>query len=235
MSDLLKWTPPDISHSAVLQGRTARLERLDPTRHAAEIYQANSADDAIWAWLPYGPFSSSAAYHRWVSEVSAWDHTRFYAVRDQIAGRWAGVASYLRDDPANGVIEIGHINFSKAMQRTPAATEAITLMIAQAFEAGYRRVEWKCDAGNIPSRRAAQRFGFSYEGVFRQHQIVKGRNRDTAWYAMIDAEWPALREAYAAWLSPANFDAKGQQIERLSDVTRLVRTADDPALGGSAG
>ena len=125
---------------------------------------------------------------------------------------------------------MGHINFSPALQRTPAATEAIFLMMSWAFEAGYRRFEWKCDALNIGSRRAAQRFGFSYEGIFRQATVVKGRNRDTAWFAAIDAEWPALKEAFGAWLNPANFDADGAQRERLSDLTKLVRETSDPGL-----
>jgi RimJ/RimL family protein N-acetyltransferase len=142
------------------------------------------------------------------------------------------VASYLRITPEMGSIEVGHICLSPEIARGRAWTEAMFLMMDWAFRAGYRRYEWKCDALNIPSRRAAQRLGFSYEGVFRQAAVVKGRNRDTAWFAIVDKEWPALSEAYRAWLSPANFDAKGRQLERLSDLTRLVRAGSDPVLGG---
>ena len=154
----------------------------------------------------------------------------FWAIREAGAAHPVGVASYLRITPEHGVIEVGHICLSPALQRSRAATEAMFLMMDWAFSHGYRRYEWKCNALNMASRGAAQRLGFSYEGIFRQATVVKGRNRDTAWFAVIDAEWPALREAYAAWLSPRNFDAAGRQKERLSDLTRLVRAADDPAL-----
>jgi len=153
----------------------------------------------------------------------------FYAITDLDSGHLGGVASYLRITPQAGTIEVGHINFAASLQRTRAATEAIFLLIQWAFEAGYRRFEWKCDALNMPSRRAAQRFGLSYEGVFRQATVVKGRNRDTAWFAAIDAEWPALKEAFTLWLDPSNFDAQGQQRESLGSLTRLVRVASDPA------
>ena len=141
-----------------------------------------------------------------------------------------GVAAYLRITPEHGSIEVGHICLSPALQRSRAATEAMWLMMEWAFSNGYRRYEWKCNALNIPSRRAAQRLGFSFEGIFRQHMIIKGRNRDSAWFAVTDQDWPALREAYAAWLNPANFDAEGRQRERLSDLTNLVRVSDDPGL-----
>ena len=165
------------------------------------------------------------------------EHTtdpQFYAVFNKDSDAYEGVASFLRIDPSAGSIEVGHINFSPALQKTRAATEALYLMMAWAFDAGYRRFEWKCDALNLGSRRAAQRLGLSYEGVFRQATVVKGRNRDTAWFAAIDAEWPALKEAFSAWLSDRNFALDGAQIERLSDLTQLVRVADDPALSTSA-
>jgi RimJ/RimL family protein N-acetyltransferase len=224
------WTPPPRPGPEVLEGRFARLERLQADRHAADLYRANSADAAIWDYLPYGPFSSAAQYHRWVREIAAGDDPVFYAIKDKQTGHFAGVASFLRITPQAGSIEVGHINLSPELQRRPAATEAMFLMMQWAFEAGYRRYEWKCNALNLASRRAAQRLGFSYEGVFRQAGVVKGRNRDTAWFAAIDAEWPALKEAFTAWLSPVNFDAEGRQVERLSDLTRLVRVAGDPAL-----
>ena len=226
------WTPPPRPGPAVMAGRFARLERLSADRHAADLYRANSADDAIWTYLPYGPFHSAAQYHRWVRGIEDGEDPLFYAVRDLETGHCCGVASYLRIDPGAGSIEVGHVNFAPELQRRPAATEAMALMMQWAFEEGYRRYEWKCDALNRASRAAAQRLGFSYEGVFRQAGVVKGRNRDTAWFAAIDSEWPALKEAFAAWLSPANFDANGQQVERLSDLTRLVRAADDPTLRG---
>lgn len=224
------WTPPPPPGPEALEGSFARLERLQADRHAADLHRANSAHAAIWDYLPYGPFSSAAQYHRWVREVTAGDDAFFYAIKDKQTGHFAGVASFLRITPQAGSIEVGHINLSPELQRRPAATEAMFLMMQWAFEAGYRRYEWKCNALNLASRRAAQRLGFSYEGVFRQAAVVKGHNRDTAWFAAIDAEWPALKEAFTAWLSPSNFDAEGQQVERLSDLTRLVRVADDPAL-----
>ena len=224
------WSPPPRPDGVPLEGRHARLERLDPDRHAADLHRANSVEDRIWTYLPYGPFSSAATYHRWAREVSAGSDPMFYAIQDRASGHWAGVASYLRIAPEAGSIEVGHINFAAELQRTPAATEALFLMMEWAFEAGYRRFEWKCDALNRGSRRAAQRLGLTYEGVFRQATVVKGRNRDTAWFAAIDAEWPALREAFSAWLSPSNFDADGRQRERLSDLTRLVRAGGDPTL-----
>ncbi len=225
------WSPPARPDSTgVLTGRYARLEPLVAEKHAALLFRAYVGQDHVWDFLPYGPFSSAAQYHRWVREMETTPDLQFYAIFNIASGAFEGVASFLRINPAAGSIEVGHINFSPALQRTPAATEAIFLMMSWAFEAGYRRFEWKCDALNIGSRRAAQRFGFSYEGIFRQATVVKGRNRDTAWFAAIDAEWPALKEAFGAWLNPANFDADGAQRERLSDLTNLVRETSDPGL-----
>ncbi|GKY86894.1 GNAT family N-acetyltransferase [Sinisalibacter aestuarii] len=226
------WTAPPRPGAASLRGHYAELQPLRAETHAAELFKANIASDAIWDFLPYGPFASASSYHRWVREVSAGDDPFFYAIRNRESGHWEGVASYLRISPEAGSIEVGHINFAPALQRSRAATEAMFLMMQWAFEAGYRRYEWKCDARNLPSRRAAGRLGLSYEGIFRQAAVVKGRNRDTAWFAAIDGEWPALKEAFTAWLSPSNFDAEGRQKERLGDLTRLVRVAEDPALRG---
>lgn len=226
------WTPPPRPTGAPLTGRHAELAPLRAEVHAAELFKANIASDAIWDYLPYGPFASASSYHRWVREASAGDDPFFYAIRNRDTGQWQGVASYLRITPDAGSIEVGHINFSPALQKSRAATEAMFLMMEWAFEAGYRRYEWKCDALNLPSRRAAQRLGLSFEGIFRQAAVVKGRNRDTAWFAAIDSEWPALKEAFTAWLSPSNFDAEGRQKERLGDLTGLVRAAADPALRG---
>lgn len=224
------FVPPPRPGAGVLEGRLVRLERLEADRHAADLHRAFAGDDALWDYLPYGPFGSAARYHRWVNDHAGGTDPVFCALRSRATGQCGGVASFLRITPACGTIEVGHICIAPGMQRSPAATEAMFLMMAWAFEAGYRRYEWKCDALNLPSRRAAQRLGFSFEGVFRQATDVKGRNRDTAWFACIDSEWPALRECYAAWLSVANFDAQGRQKERLSDLTRLVRAASDPAL-----
>jgi RimJ/RimL family protein N-acetyltransferase len=224
------WTPPPAPEGAPLEGQFVRLERMEPDTHAADLHRAYTGHDRLWDYMPYGPFSSSAAYHRWAKETASGQDPLFYVLRDKTTGHCGGVASYLRITPAAGTIEVGHICLAPEIARGRVWTEAMFLMMEWAFAAGYRRYEWKCNALNIASRRAAQRLGFSYEGIFRQATVVKGRNRDTAWFAVIDAEWPALREAYAAWLSPRNFDAAGRQKERLSDLTRLVRAADDPAL-----
>lgn len=216
------WTPPPAPGRRVMQGRLVRLEPL-MVDHAAALHAANTSVPN-WAYLPYGPFPTLAGYADWVSEVSRHADPLFFAVIDHAAGP-VGVASYLRIAPASGSIEVGHINFSPRLQGRPGATEAMVLMMAWAFDAGYRRYEWKCDALNAPSRRAAQRLGLSYEGIFRQATVVKGRNRDTAWYAAIDAEWPALKAAFETWLDPANFDADGRQRQRLSDLTRPLLAA----------
>jgi RimJ/RimL family protein N-acetyltransferase len=223
------WTPPPRPDWSVREGRLARLERLDPDRHGAELFAANRASDAIWDYMPYGPFDRRDAYVDWLGWAAGQDDPRFYAIRDRGTGRTAGVASYLRIAPEAGSIEVGHIALSPALQRNPAATEAMALMMGWAFSAGYRRYEWKCNALNRASRRAAERLGLSYEGVFRQAAVIKGRNRDTAWFAAIDAEWPALRAAFDTWLDPANFDAQGRQRRRLSDLTRPILVARDPA------
>jgi RimJ/RimL family protein N-acetyltransferase len=213
-----------------LEGRYTRLERLDPSAHAGDLFAANRASDAIWDYLPYGPFPEVAGYRRWVADMAALQDPFFYAIRDRTTGQAGGVASYLRITPEAGTIEVGHINLAPVLQRTRAATEAMFLMMDWAFGAGYRRYEWKCNALNLGSRRAAERLGLSYEGVFRQAAVVKGRNRDTAWFAATDQDWPALRAAFAAWLDPANFDVGGQQRQRLAELTAPVRVASDPGL-----
>ncbi|MFT7596829.1 MAG: RimJ/RimL family protein N-acetyltransferase [Paracoccaceae bacterium] len=224
------WTPPLAPMGEVLQGRYVRLEPLSADAHAALLFRAYAGQDSLWDYMPYGPFSSVAQYHRWVSDTVADKAHLFYAIRNLETDEIGGVASYLRIRPETGSIEVGNINYALCLQRTRAATESMSLMMAWAFDAGYRRYEWKCNALNRPSRAAGQRLGLSFEGVFRQHLVVKGRNRDTAWFAAIDSEWPALREAMRVWLEPRNFDAQGRQIESLSDLTRLVRVASDPSL-----
>ncbi len=227
------WAPPPApDNTLILDGAYCCLEPLVAEKHAALLYRSYVGQDHVWTYLPYGPFSSSSQYHRWCRETEEDGSTEFFAVLNKISGAYEGVASFLRIAPQAGSIEVGHINFSPALQQTRAGTEALYLMMAWSFEAGYRRFEWKCDALNAGSRRAAQRLGLSYEGVFRQAAVVKGRNRDTAWFAAIDSEWPALKEAFRVWLDPSNFDAQGRQKERLSDLTQLVRAAEDPSLAG---
>lgn len=230
VKSLENWSPPPAPDGAALEGAYARLEPLSAENHAALLFRAYVGHDHVWDYMPYGPFSSASQYHRWVRDHAGKPDPFFYAIKNLETGNWEGVASYLRVSPEAGSIEVGHISLSPALQRTRAATEAMYLMMRYAFEAGYRRYEWKCNAQNLASRRAAQRFGFSYEGVFRQAAVVKGRNRDTAWFAAIDAEWPALKEAFEAWLTPTNFDDDGKQRERLGDLTGLVRVASDPVL-----
>lgn len=224
------WTPPPPPGPAVLSGRFVRLERLDPDRHAADLFAAYAGADAVWDYLPYGPFPGPGAYRDWAAGMAGQPDPFFYALCDGATGRAAGVASFLRITPAAGSIEVGHIALSPRLQRSPAATEAMALMMGWAFGAGYRRYEWKCDALNLPSRRAAARLGLSYEGTFRQAAVVKGRNRDTAWFAAIDGEWPALSAAFGTWLDPANFDAAGVQRQSLSALTAPLLAARDPAL-----
>lgn len=204
-------------------GRFCSVEPLDPDRHAAQLYEANKLDreGKIWTYLPYGPFETLASYLDWVNEHCRKDDPSFYAIVDN-TGKAIGVASYLRIIPKSGSIEVGHINYSPLLQRSPAATEAMYLMMNRAFELGYRRYEWKCDALNAKSRAAAQRLGLSFEGIFRQATVYKGRNRDTAWYAAIDQEWRALKNAFLNWLDPTNFDEHGEQKIRLSELTKPI-------------
>jgi RimJ/RimL family protein N-acetyltransferase len=215
------WTPPPRPLRQNLKGRTCRLEPLDPARHGAELHSANllDTDHRNWTYLSYGPFTSLDGYLDWARSVAGKDDPQFHAIVDRATGHAVGVASYLRIDPEAGSIEVGHINYSPRLQRTVAATEAMYLMMRQAFGLGYRRYEWKCNALNAPSRAAAQRLGLSYEGVFRQARVDKGHNRDTAWYAAIDREWPALDRAFQRWLDPANFDIHGRQRTSLSELT----------------
>ena len=218
------WQPPERPSRTVLDGRYCRVEPLHAARHAADLFAANAldVDGAGWTYLTSGPFANFAEYQAWIEKVSVSDDPLFHALIDLRTQKAVGVAAYMRIDPAHGVVEIGSLRFSPLMQRTPVATEAMYLMMQRVFALGYRRYEWKCDTHNAPSRAAAQRLGFSYEGVFRQASVYKGRSRDTAWYAMIDSEWPELDRAFRRWLDPANFDAQGRQRERLSDLTAPV-------------
>jgi len=211
---------------APMDGRFCRLEPLDPKTHGASLYRAQALDveGKNWTYLPYGPFETRESYHDWMDQWSGGRDPLFYAIVESETDKAVGVSSYLRIDPGSGSIEVGHINYSPLLQRTPAATEAMYLMMKHAFELGYRRYEWKCDALNALSRAAAQRLGFSFEGIFRQATVVKGHNRDTAWYAAIDKEWPALKAAFLQWLDPSNFDEKGKQRRRLSALTGPILT-----------
>ena len=198
------------------EGRHCRVERLAPA-HAEALFDAyaEAEDGRDWTYLGYGPFESSASYRRWIERHAAQRDPHFRVIVPRTVGRPEGVASWLRIDPEAGSIEVGHVCLAPALQRTPAATEAMYLMMREAFSLGYRRYEWKCDALNERSRRAALRFGFTFEGVFRQATVYKGRSRDTAWYSVIDREWPALRDAFERWLEPTNFDADGHQRRAL--------------------
>lgn len=213
------WTPRSRPSRTPIEGRFVRLEMLDTDRHAAALFAANSADqeNRIWTYMPYGPFHDESAYHDWVGQMAKSDDPLFHAIIDKASGKAVGVASYLRIEPAIGVIEVGHINYAPALQRSTGATEAMYLLMKRVFdELGYRRYEWKCDALNAPSQAAAGRLGFIYEGTFWQATIYKGRNRDTAWYSIIDKDWPKIRAVFEAWLAPENFDAAGKPRRRLS-------------------
>jgi RimJ/RimL family protein N-acetyltransferase len=202
-----------------MEGRLCRLEPIDVERHAADLHAANREDKTgrNWTYLAYGPYERLEDYREWMRATCLGEDPLFHAVIDLKTGRAMGVASYLRIDPAPGVIEVGHINYAPPLQRTAAATEAAFLMMRRVFdELGYRRYEWKCDALNAPSRAAALRLGFRFEGIFRQATVYKSRNRDTAWYAIIDRDWPELKARYERWLDPANFDAAGWQRRSLS-------------------
>ena len=215
------WTPPEPPARETVAGRFCRLEPLDPEVHAASLYAANALDveGRMWTYLSYGPFDALESYRAWMDQYSRGDDPSFCAIVDGATDKAVGVASYLRIDPRSGSIEVGHLAYSPLLQRTPAATEAMYLMMERAFRLGYRRYEWKCNALNAASRSAAQRLGFSFEGVFRQAAVFKDRNRDTAWYAVIDQEWPALKDAFLRWLSPDNIDEIGRQKIRLSTLT----------------
>ncbi len=218
--DLRNWTPRPRPERKALEGRYVRLEPLSAARHDDGLFAAATEGDADhrFRWLGETTPASRAEFQPWLEKVEASEDPLYFACIDKASGRVAGRQTFLRIDPANGVIEIGHIHWGPLMQRKPAATEAHYLFMKYIFdELGYRRWEWKCNNNNEPSKRAALRFGFKHEGVFRQHMVIKGENRDTAWYAVIDKEWPELKKAYEGWLDPANFDDAGKQKRRLED------------------
>lgn len=203
-----------------LQGRYCSLAPIKIEQHALELFDVLAIDNQgeSWTYLPYGPFDSFAAFQDWLTKTLLDKDTLLYAILDAKTQQPIGISGYLRINPEHGVIEIGHLHFSKLLKQTPLATEAIYLMLKNAFEQyGYRRCEWKCHDLNTPSKKAAERFGFKFEGVFRQNFVFKNRNRDTAWFSIINSEWPALREKFEKWLRPENFDATGRQILKLTD------------------
>ena len=218
---LADWQGCAHPRGAVIEGRLCRLEPIDAARHAPDLFAAFSEDyDAHnWTYLPYGPFADEDELREWMVATCSGDDPCFFSVIDLASGKAVGVASYLRIVPGIGVIEVGHIHFSPLMQGRPISTEAMYLMMRQVFDVlGYRRYEWKCDSLNQPSCAAATRLGFLFEGIFRQATMYKQRNRDTAWYSILDREWPAAQTAFESWLDPANFDSSGKQRQRLSDL-----------------
>ncbi|MDZ5601533.1 GNAT family protein [Pseudomonas sp. RP23018S] len=216
---LSDWSARAQPAAVTLSGRYSRLEPLNAERHAAELYEAyaSASDGRDWTYLPVGPHQSAADYKTYAQAAEKSTDPRHYAVIDQASGKAVGTLALMRIDPTHGVIEVGHVTFSPKLKQSALSTEAQYLLMAYAFdELGYRRYEWKCDDLNAPSRRAADRLGFTYEGTFRQALVYKGRSRDTAWYAIIDSEWPALKAAFVAWLDPANFDEQDRQRQALS-------------------
>ena len=216
---LVHWRPAPWPEPVTLRGRYVTLEPLDGGRHGDALWEAIRDHIQLWNWMSIGPFNEKdemmATLDRWRESERA----LLFAIVPQSTGRAAGWASYMRIGPAHGVIEVGNVVFSPALQRSRAATEAMFLMAAQVFdELGYRRYEWKCDAQNLASRRAAERLGFTFEGIFRQHMVTKGRNRDTAWFSMLDREWAGRKRAFEAWLEPGNFDAEGCQRRALEGL-----------------
>lgn len=215
------WTARPRPPRTAMTGRFVCLAPFSVRDHAADLFatQALDADGRMWTYMPNGPFPTEASYRAWAEGAETSEDPLFFAVVEAVTGKAVGSCALLRIDPANGVAEVGYIAWSPLLARTPAATEAMYLMMRRVFdELGYRRYEWKCNDLNAPSKRAAERLGFTHEGLFRQAVIVKGRSRDTAWYSVLDGEWPRLRAAFEAWLDPANFDEDGAQRRRLEDL-----------------
>src|SRR2546423_9706071 len=227
LGEALDWTPVERPARTPLRGSRVVLRPVDPEADAAPLYAVShppDGDPAVWTYLPDGPYESVEHLRRRLAWAAGSDDPLFFTIARLPDERPLGVASYLRITPEFGVIEIGHIWFGPPLQRTAAATEAIYVLAARAFDGlGYRRLEWKCNALNAASRRAADRFGFTFEGVFRNHQVLKGRNRDTAWYAIVDRDWPAIRSAFEAWLAPANFGAAGRPRGPLGGLVAAAR------------
>lgn len=216
--DLSGWQPRPPVPNAPMSGRYVDLMPLDPLAHADALWEAFGTPAHLWDYIGIGPFADKAGFKAGLESIVMQPGLESFAIFDAATGEGCGTASYMRTDAANGCTEIGNIVYGERFQRTRGATEAQYLFARRVFdELGYRRYEWKCNALNEPSKRAAARFGFTYEGTFRQHMVVKGKNRDTAWFSMLDQEWPAIKARFEAWLDPANFDAAGRQIRRLDD------------------
>lgn len=221
MCNLAQWTARAMPQRKVLKGRYVNLEPLDPARHGDDLYEASNVADADrrFQWLFESPPASRNDFQAWLEKACSTNDPFFFAVCDATTGKTLGRQALMRVDAANGVAEIGSIYWGPELARRAGATEAVYLFARHIFdELGYRRFEWKCNNSNEPSKAAARRFGFTFEGVFRQHMVVKGASRDTAWFSIIDSEWPALRGAFEAWLSPENFDDQGQQLKRLVEM-----------------
>jgi RimJ/RimL family protein N-acetyltransferase len=227
VGEALSWRTAPRPQRTVLEGGHVRLRPLEPAADAQALYAEShppAGDPGTWTYMSGGPYADARAYREALADAQRSEDPLFFTLVRLPDDRPVGIASYLRITPEHGVIEIGHIWFGASLRRSTAATEAIYLLAAHAFDRlGYRRLEWKCDALNQASRRAAERFGFRFEGVFHHHMVVKGRNRDTAWYAITDAEWPAVRDAFSAWLRPENFDESGRQRRRLGEMLAATR------------
>lgn len=215
------WTPCQQPIKTILQGKYCILEPIEINKHAVKLFDVLAINNQgeSWTYLPYGPFDTLSEFKDWLAKTISDNDTLLYAILDAKTQEPIGISGYLRINPEHGVIEIGHLHFSKLLKQTPLATEAIYLMLRLAFdEQGYRRCEWKCNDLNEPSRRAAERFGFTFEGIFRQNYVFKNHNRDTAWFSIINSEWEAIKQKFEKWLHPNNFDAKGQQILKLAKI-----------------
>lgn len=215
------WTARPLPEPVTLEGSYCRVEPLSAPRHANDLYSAYSlaVDGRDWTYMPVGPFAHKDDYRKYVATVTQAADPLHYAIIDLNDGKAVGSLALMRQDPGNGVVEVGHVAFSPRLKQTPIASEAQFQLMSYVFEGlGYRRYEWKCDALNAPSRSAAERLGFTFEGIFRQALIYKGRSRDTAWYSIIDSEWPHIRKAFRAWLASDNFDSHGRQRRSLSEV-----------------
>ena len=216
-----EWSPRPMPGRVVLSGDFCRIEPLDPERHAGDLYEAyrTAPDDRDWTYMLAGPFRDEDEYRRYAGEISSKADPFHYAVIDTALGKAVGSFALMRIEPKHGVIEVGHVAFSPLLKRKPASTEAQFLLMRYVFDyLKYRRYEWKCDTLNGPSRNAAQRLGFNFEGIFRQAVVYRGRSRDTAWFSIIDQEWPPLKEAFQTWLSAGNFDADGKQVRSLAEI-----------------
>lgn len=215
------WQYKALPSKLIMTGTYCQLELLDIPKHAAQLFNSLSIenDGSSWTYLPYGPFSTYQEFTLWLQKTSDLSDTLLYTILNK-EGLPIGIAGYLRINSEHGSIEIGHLHFSKLLQKTPAATEAMYLMMSYAFdELNYRRYEWKCDTLNQPSRNAAERFGFKFEGIFRQSNVFKDRNRDTAWFSILDSEWPEVKNKFISWLHPTNFDDMGNQKLRLNEIS----------------